>query len=1465
MTLVNDRGQETSYTYNPPGYVESTTSAAGIVTTFTYDEAGNLLSTVDDLQRETRYEYDELDNLTRRVSPGGQVTTYETVIAEGGDFTVRREVDAAGREITRRYDALGRLRRYTITEEDFQQEYRLEYNLLNYPTQITESLSGRSLALEYNLIGEVQAIDAAGSRTTFNYDEAGKLIEVVSPAGRTTGYDYDPLGNVTRVRLPGEGAIQYNYDENSNLLDRTDPGGLVTTYVYDALNQLISQEDPAGNNTSYFYDARGNLITRIDPREIGQSFEYDALDRLTDFTDGRGQTTTYEYDDVGRLFNVQMPGVRSTRFTYDADDNIIAVTERPREQRTLYSYDRAGRVNSITDSLGHTRTYIYYALDRVNRIIDPIGNVERYGWRTGTLNLSRYTDTAGRTHEFNTDALGRVTTIRDITTEQNVALNTQFAYDADGYIRSIQTGTDQARVSGINDILHQYTYSPRGLMLEYIDPSEGVWQLTYDDSGRLIEAVNPLEVTTRYTYDGADNITEVINHAGTDTEAIERYRYDANGNITQYTSPGGVVNNYTYDPNNRLIQARLAVDTDVESRYVFEYNGVGQLVRTEDPMGHVTRYFYLIDNLTRVERELDDDTTIATGYNYDDAGNLRNIVLPARNTDENALTTITLTYDALDRRVRYVNGEDNVWSYTYDAAGNISQISDPLGSVVQYEYDTYDRVQRIQYPTGSVVNLSYDTAGNLRTITLPPNDNGQRQVVTYTLDVTGNVTEIQAGGSITRYEYDTRSNLTRRVAPDGTVTTYDYDPAGRLQAIVYPDERVEYAYDADGNLVQAGDMQFEYDALGRMQQALGALDITYEYDLAGNLLRRDAGAAGSVEYTYDALYRPVTVQLNGETVDVVYDNLGQIRQILRSNGVRTVLNYDSAGRVISILHLGPGNERLDGFNYQYDAVGNLIRADRITDGWRILYSYDLAHRLIDERWLNEFGETLYTAGFRYDDAGNRVEELRNGRRTLFQYDAQNRLVGEVRDYAPQDTDFIWQPLLLALFVGGAGAYRQRRRYLLLAGVLLVMAGLVSAAPPMQTNTAVNQVRYEYDPAGNLSRAIYETGQPGETYELRFSYDNEQRLTQVTGQDETGRDINTELTYDILSRLVEWRSSPANGYRLHYDGHQLLGMDDLSSEAQELDHFLHLAGQRLLTVDADDDAEFWHLHDLQGSTRRYAGNNGALITDPSRLLEFSSFGVRIFPYNDGVAPDGASVEQPSPFFAGYLYDPSTEDYQMGLRTYDPTTARFLQPDPVRQDPIGTLYTYARNRPFVFNDIYGMTVAPFVDPAGAVNLGERLQPETLIERPTLPEIPEPPRTHELQADETFRALELLDMTYYGTNQAVGRLSPLLNDFYLYQANPMPQTMRSLSASPLHNLMSNYEAGSGWLPDPTPQPFDAASPFQLLDDTAPLLARAYVDPLAWCSFGESSPVSQSILPDVQVPQGIPRTVSTGKSSAE
>lgn len=1454
LSIAQAEEQKTFYIYNNLDLMTSIIDPTSAIQTFNYDEAGNLIESINDRQVTTSYTYDALNNLVSQRSGTGLITRYTTDLDATANAIISSETDASGRIITGRYNFLGQLNRYTISNENstppYFQEFSLTYTDIGNLNQVEDTQIGQHrLDLDYNLLGEITSIDVSGAETLFAYNNSGLLSQVRSPAGRLFSYAYDPAGNISHVTMPDETLWQYAYDANNNLNSATNPLQLTTQYIVNDLNQLERILYPEGHEEQFTYDDRGNLASTVDAGQFRTTYTYDSLDRLAIITamgnsaDENANPIEYQYihDSSGRLIRAIPPDSDPIQLVYDNDDNIIAITDQQ-----LYSYDIQGRVASVTDNAGHTTSYAYNPLGLVIRIQDALGNLEEFTWRSGTNFLESYTSHSGQRYEIDTDSIGRITGIRLLPDGNNSEpINTQIFYDEDGYIEGIQLGTLNARTSGTNDRFYQFRYSPNGNPERYIDPLEQEWSLLYDDIGRLIQLSNPDNVLTRYAYDGLD--LNVTNYVDEDVQFNELFRYDGNGNIITYEIPGLIRNQYNYNSLNLLNRASLALDeTGVAgAEYTFEYNPSGRIIGITEPGGRVSSYDYPADapdNLTTYTIRGVDGTDLRSSYVYDNIDNLSEITLPDNDED------INLSYDALNRRVRYVDSEDNSWAYSYDASGNLSQISDPLGSAISYFYDQYNRVAQISYPSGKIVDLEYDTAGNLDAVILPPNVNDTRQRIEYELDELGRVTSVQVGANFLGFAYDTAGNVTRRFAADDTTTTYEYDAAGRLTSTSYSnsDETIVYSYDAMGNLESVGELTFTRDIFGRITRAADNNGlIEYQYDNAGNLETRNTTGVLSetTAYIYDDLYRVEQIDYAGQVVTINYDESGRISQIKRGDNLTTRRLYDENNRIESIIHTNENNNRII-FLYIYDNAGNLVKVEVSGDGndTEVSYSYDIDQRLISERWLSAGNETAYVVNYRYDAVGNRIEESRNGRVSTFNYNRQNQLIREQRNVSVNGSEFMMLPSLVLGLAGLVFIGRRRKWWIIIPISTGLFVGIVFA----QSSSEIT-VEYTYDFNGNVESINYIRD---ESYTLNYGYDNENRLIAVEGQiisidednDEIGVAINTGYTYDALSRVIEIRTLEAD-YELFYDGRTLIAMSDGNS----IERYLNFNGETLMTITGEEEI-LWNINDRQSSTRRYTEVNGDFIDDTSRILEFGSFGSRIFPGGDHVAPIGASIEQPVQFFAGQLYDPSTQLYLMGLRAYDPIAGRFLQPDPVRHDPSGTLYTYARNRPLVFQDPTGMFVEPFTQALNIPVVGNQINPESFVPRPDFNPIPLPPSVHGLQADETFRAVQLQQATQFGVNTGLLQISPFNNEIYLFDINPIPPEMRAFADDSLEQMMRVYEAGEGWIPDPRPDPTVSQNPFELLDEMMPTIARAYTRPFV---FNGGSELELSLLPEISLPQ--------------
>ena len=308
-----------------------------------------------------------------------------------------------------------------------------------------------------------------------------------------------------------------------------------------------------------------------------------------------------------------------------------------------------------------------------------------------------------------------------------------------------------------------------------------------------------------------------------------------------------------------------------------------------------------------------------------------------------------------------------------DAEGKHTNIS-------TWHYDSLGRVTRAVCD-GKSYEYIYDAYGNLK----EKRSNGKR-LVSYTHDRAGQITEIMdPAGVSTRYEYDILGRRSRIFNDDGLEVRYGYDALNRIRHIRYGNG-VETActYDGDGNIrtleTRAGEnvllsFAYRYDGNGNRtaktgtQAALGgitagnnALDLSYNYDVRGQLLEE---------------------RRNGASVCYAYDKAGnRIRKTDAQGETRYLYNEKN--------QLTAEESPVDRKQFSYDRQGGIIE-EKNAAGIR-LFSYNSRHQ--QTRVETETGNVQEN---RYDAEGLRFELLENGRRTSFVYHNGELLQEEGRE------------------------------------------------------------------------------------------------------------------------------------------------------------------------------------------------------------------------------------------------------------------------------------------------------------------------------------------------------------------------------------------------------------------------------------------------------------------------------------
>ena len=206
--------------------------------------------------------------------------------------------------------------------------------------------AGRSVTKTFDAAGNVQTVtDTEGSSVEYAYYSNGKPRSVTA-AGTTIEMEYDAFGHRTKLIDPDAGTTLTTYGMNGQVISETDGRGVTTTYTYDALGRVTQRKregaaDKWGNKetstTTCTYGTSGNSKGRVTEKGCD------------------GRITRYEYDEYGRVTAEIRPntychcGARHDlrrEYTYNGNGQLKTVTYPMLHSsgglRIEYKYDKYG-------------------------------------------------------------------------------------------------------------------------------------------------------------------------------------------------------------------------------------------------------------------------------------------------------------------------------------------------------------------------------------------------------------------------------------------------------------------------------------------------------------------------------------------------------------------------------------------------------------------------------------------------------------------------------------------------------------------------------------------------------------------------------------------------------------------------------------------------------------------------------------------------------------------------------------------------------------------------------------------------------------------------------------------------------------------------------------------------------------------------------------------------------------------
>lgn len=750
--IIGGNSEVTLNDYNANGLVISETDRMGRVTTYEYDSRGRCIKQKLSYAGETRlttttYSYENISIYTGTgINESISGARVEIVKNASGEVTGKTYYNRKGqivRELSNgvyidyTYDKQGNV--FTtffggtneqdtslgkLTVSIYDMNGRLTDTVINpvykngaFTVDETQSIVTSNV---YDNTGNLaQTIDGNGNKTTYTYDESGRLTKVSlddkSGTPNDTLYAYDiqnknaagdvvsttdrttnALGAVSETEMNGAGQVMsvtdkstagnikttYTYDINGNQTKEILSDGSYIEYEYNLKNLLLAKKEYTKDNicvkkTGYNYNNEDMLAESVD-YNVSENIEtpyryteyrYDSLNRMTGYAEIDTNTqpseatinyykSTYVYDIDDKLIKILYPK--------SVNDQLKGITFEYNSFKWLIGISGIIKQNGI-EYIRKIRGYEYYNDSKLKTIKDYRGFLK------GTAEYIQ------KTYEYDTFDRVKKMLYSDSSDLNTILEQYEYSYDKNdnilteriisNYASNPEGRTDEFRTyyyNSLNRLLYSYRYNN-------LTGKSSSTEYTYDKVGNCTQIVEN-GITTINTYNELNQLTNTtVKKDDTYLGRISSssFYYDSKGNQTGksniYSNSSTSPSTWnTYDINNKLTKCMLAYNDGTSVSQVNTYDNTGQRISKSDN-GVITYYYYEGGTLLY--------TTNAGGYKTS-----QNIL----GLDGNIIATI-----------RYDSGNQRAYFYNKDIRTSTTNIIDDSGnSVISYQYDDYGETQK---------------------------------------------------------------------------------------------------------------------------------------------------------------------------------------------------------------------------------------------------------------------------------------------------------------------------------------------------------------------------------------------------------------------------------------------------------------------------------------------------------------------------------------------------------------------------------------------------------------------------------------------------------------------------------------------------------------------------------------------------------------------------------------------------
>lgn len=379
------------------------------------------------------------------------------------------------------------------------------------------------------------------------------------------------------------------------------------------------------------------------------------------------------------------------------------------DSKTIYKYDKQGRLVKTIDPLGQTSTSTYNSRGQLIREYKPETGTKYYQYNNNGL-LVWTKDSEGNQQQFKLDGLSRIIERKSINANGEVEDKITYSYDVCKGQKDNNCLGRLVKVSSSNSE-YAFQYDKRGNIFEKTTKLNDfpqfsfIFRYLYDPLDRQRQITYPDKTLVRYNYDHYDGTLSTIQQAqgvsdkfsGYDFKTIAAYdKYNADGSIGRISYANGDTTIYDYDYLGRLSSTKTWRKAYTHRHLNYVWNHANKLVKISD---------------MRKEKEGGDQSQ---HFEYDVAGRLHKSVATASIKNEQSFKkgdqeTNTYYYDPAGNIASYTIDNPH-YQYTHKFTANpkaLHQLNHYHGKEVNKSASANE-----QYPDADM-DISYDKNGNL--------------------------------------------------------------------------------------------------------------------------------------------------------------------------------------------------------------------------------------------------------------------------------------------------------------------------------------------------------------------------------------------------------------------------------------------------------------------------------------------------------------------------------------------------------------------------------------------------------------------------------------------------------------------------------------------------------------------------------------------------------------------------------